>query len=457
MNHINESEILSLLNTNADEAKISAIIEKAMRLQRLSLAETAALITSNAPSTLKKILEASAFVKNAVYGRRIVIFAPLYISSVCENVCAYCAFASGNSSAARKRLSINEIKKETERLLSRGHKRILMVAGESSNQNQDVDYFAEAMEAVYSAKVGEAQIRRVNVNCAPLSAQGYKRLKEAGIGTYQIFQETYHRQTYKKVHLKGPKTDPDKRLAAIDNAINGGIDDIGIGVLFGLYDWKFEVLAMLAHIEHLEKTYGFGPHTISVPRIEPAEGSEYSRAPDYPISDEDFKKLVAILRLSVPYTGIIMSTRETSELRDELFNLGVSQISAESSVVPGGYENNKPFAGQFSVHDKRTLGETISSLVSLEHMPSFCAGCYRKNRTGEAFMSLARTGNIKNQCEINALITFKEYLEDYATPDVKTKGYALIQKHIKALNAQDKEIVEKLLKEVDEGKRDLYV
>jgi 2-iminoacetate synthase len=444
MNHIDENKIKNLLNITPSAAQIDAVIEKARALQRLTLEETAMLIASND----KRIFETAAFVKNEIYGNRVVMFVPLYISNVCQNVCTYCAFAAGNK-GTRKQLTIDEIKAEISRLLKRGHKRILMVAGEMPG---GADYYVQAMEAIYSVKEGKNQIKRVNINAAPLSVEDFKKLKNAGIGTYQIFQETYHEETYRKLHLKGPKTDPDKRLAAIDNAFAAGIDDVGIGPLLGLYDWKFEILAMLQHIEYLEKTYGFGPHTISVPRVEPASGSDYSCNPEHPVSDEDFRKLVAILRLSVPYTGIIMSTRERPALRDELVNLGVSQISAESKVAP-----DTDASGQFSLQDNRTLSEIVTSLINQGYVPSFCAGCYRKNRTGEAFMSLARPGNIKQKCEINALVTLKEYLEDFADHALKEKGYALIKKNFENLSAADKEIVEKLFTEIDNGKRDLYV
>jgi 2-iminoacetate synthase len=294
-----------------------------------------------------------------------------------------------------------------------------------------------------------------------MSLENFKKLKESGIGTYQIFQETYHEATYRKLHIAGAKADPDNRLDAIDNAFKAGIDDVGIGYLVGLYKSNFETLAMLMHIEYLEKTYGVGPHTISVPRIEPAPGSSYAASPEYPITDEEFKKITAILRLSVPYTGIIMSTRETAELRDVLVNLGVSQISAESRATPGGYEessvHNDKLERQFSLNDKRSLNEIVKSLLLQGFIPSFCAACYRKNRTGEHFMDLAKPGEIKYMCDINALVTLKEFLEDFAEPDVKKLGYKLIDERKATLDSASANILEKLLNDIDSGVRDEYV
>jgi 2-iminoacetate synthase len=320
----------------------------------------------------------------------------------------------------------------------------------------------DAVNAIYSARYKGNKIKRVNVNVAPLSIEQFKKLKAAGIGTYQIFQETYHDATYRKLHLSGAKTDPDNRLDAVDRAFEAGIDDVGIGPLLGLYDYRFEILATLMHIEHLENKFGVGPHTISAPRIEPAPGADYSINPEYPPSDEDFKKLVAVLRLSVPYTGIIMSTRETPQMRDELVNLGVSQISAESKVTPGGYDeaketHNKSNERQFSLSDQRSLNEIAGSLISRGLIPSFCAACYRKNRTGEHFMDLAKPGDIKHMCDINALLTLKEYLEDFAPPEIKEKGYKLIDEYKKNLDDSSLKTLEKFFKDIDAGIRDEYV
>lgn len=439
--------------------EVEGILDKARSLKRLALEETAVLLALEEKEYIDEIFQAAAYVKNAVYGRRMVLFAPLYISNLCQNRCLYCAFKADNHYIRRKALSINEIKKETACLLERGHKRILMVSGEAvPDGKESVDYYTEAMEAIYSARLGSHSIKRVNVNCAPLSIGDFKKLKKAGIGTYQLFQETYHDATYRRVHPSGPKSDPDNRIDAVDRAFIAKIDDVGIGVLYGLYDWRFETLALLTHVEHLEKKFNIGPHTISVPRIEPAAGVEFTKQVPYPVSEEDFKKIVAVLRLSVPYTGIILSTRESSELRDELFGLGVSQISAESRTSPGGYSaRQKQADAQFSVSDERSLNEILSSLIEKEFIPSFCAACYRSERTGEAFMSLARPGTIKGKCTTNALITLKEHLDDFASLQVKQDGYKLICKMREGLDNESKKSLTQFFTDIDNGVRDAYV
>jgi 2-iminoacetate synthase len=457
---IDEAKINSLLKIAVTQAEIDQILEKTKQLKRLSLEESAKLLSVTDKKTLDKIYDAASYVKNTVYGKRVVLFIPLYVSNICSNTCLYCGFAANNKLTVRKHLSPKEIKEQTEILLKRGHKRILMVAGEPASKN-NVDYYVDAVKAIYEAEYKGGKIKRVNVNAAPLSIEDFKKLKDAGIGTYQLFQETYHDATYRKLHVSGAKADPDNRLDAIDRAFAAGIDDVGIGPLLGLYDHRFEILASLMHVEYLEKKHGVGPHTISVPRIEPAPGSQYASNPEYPLTDEEFKKLVAVLRLSVPYTGIIMSTRESAEMRDTLVNLGVSQISAESKVTPGGYEesdeHNKHLDRQFSLSDMRSLEEIAQSLLSQGFIPSFCAACYRKNRTGEHFMDLAKPGEIKYMCDINALITLKEYLEDFAKPEVKEKGYALIEEYKKNLDENSLKLLEKFFKNIDNGVRDEYV
>ncbi|MCL2144443.1 MAG: [FeFe] hydrogenase H-cluster radical SAM maturase HydG [Endomicrobia bacterium] len=461
MKHIDEAKINSLLEIEPEPEEIEKILEKTKRLQRLTLEESAKLLSVKDEILLKKIYEAAAYVKNTIYGKRVVLFVPLYISNICANSCLYCGFAANNKLAVRKRLSIQEIKEQTEILLKRGHKRILMVAGEAPSSHRNIDYYVDAVKAIYAAEYKGNKIKRVNVNAAPMSIEDFEKLKTSGIGTYQIFQETYHEKTYRKLHIAGPKSDPDNRLDAIDNAFAAGIDDVGIGPLLGLYKPDFEILAMLMHIEYLENKYGIGPHTISVPRIEPAPGSDYASRPDYQIMAGDLKKIVAVLRLSVPYTGIIMSTRETAELRDELVNLGVSQISAESKVTPGGYEetdeHNKHMDRQFSLNDQRSLNEIAQSLLAQGFLPSFCAACYRKNRTGETFMDLAKPGEIKHMCDMNALITLKEYLEDFAAPEVKEAGYKLIENYKKNLDEKSLKLLERFFKNIDNGIRDEYV
>jgi len=460
MLYIDEKKIGSLLAAakKMPERKIDAIIKKARSLKRLVLDETAALLAVEDPRVIKKIFSAAAYVKNEIYGNRIVLFAPVYISNYCANKCIYCAFQSGNPEAKRKYLNADEIRTQVEWLLKRGHKRILLVAGESGIPGKSaIDYYVEAVGAAYAARVGPHYIKRVNMNCAPLSVDEFRMLKAAHIGTFQLFQETYHEETYRKCHLKGPKSDPDNRIDAIDRAFTAGIDDVGIGVLYGLYDYRFDTLGMMMHIEHLEKKFNIGPHTISVPRIEPAAGSEFSLHPPYRVSDDDFKKLVAILRLSVPYTGMILTTRETSGMRDELVSLGISQISAESKTSPGGYSDDEKWVGQFTTSDRRSLEEMVAMLIKKGHIPSFCAACYRLDRTGEKFMGLARPGLIKGMCSVNALVTLKEYLDDFAAPKLKEEGYRLIDKEVIKLDAKSKEQVKKLFTAVDAGLRDEYV
>jgi 2-iminoacetate synthase len=461
LKHVDETKINALLKIKTTEKEVVDILEKTKQLKRLSLEESAKLLSVEEPALLQKIYAGASYVKNAIYGKRVVLFVPLYISNFCANSCVYCGFASNNKLTVRKKLTFGEIKEQTRVLLKRGHKRILMVAGETVPSKENIDYYVGAVKTIYSADYKGAKVRRVNVNVAPMSVENFKKLKEAGIGTYQIFQETYHETTYRNLHIAGVKVDPDNRLDAIDNAFKAGIDDIGIGALLELYKSNFEILAMLMHIEYLEKTYGLGPHTISVPRIEPAPGADYSSNPEYPITDEEFKKIVSVLRLSVPYTGIIMSTRETAELRDILVNLGVSQISAESKVTPGGYEENSvhndKLERQFSVNDQRSLNEIVKSLLLQGFIPSFCAACYRKNRTGENFMDLAKPGEIKRVCDINALVTLKEFLEDFAIPDVKELGYKLIEEHKATLDNVSINILEKFFNDIDNGIRDEYV
>ena len=460
MKHIDENKIQDLLNNagKAGEDKIVPILNKSRSLKRLAIEETAALLAVNDPRLVKKIFEAAAYVKNAIYGNRVVLFAPLYISNFCANECVYCAFQSGNAGLKRKYLNAAEIREQVEWLLKRGHKRILVVAGESGVPGKSaIEYYAEAVEAAYSARVGQHYIKRVNINCAPLSVEDFKKLKASNIGTFQLFQETYHDDTYRKCHLKGPKSDPDNRLDAIDRAFSAGIDDVGIGPLYGLYDYRFETLAMMMHIEHLEKKFNVGPHTISVPRIEPAVGSEFSLHPPYQVSDDDFKKLVAVIRLSVPYTGMILTTRETAEMRDEVISLGISQISAESKTSPGGYSDSEKWDGQFTTSDKRSLEELVGMLIEKNYIPSFCAACYRRERTGESFMSLAKPGLIKGMCSVNALVTFKEYLADFASPKIKETGYELIERETAKLDEKSRAQISKLFAAVDSGTRDEYV
>ncbi|MFA5144485.1 MAG: [FeFe] hydrogenase H-cluster radical SAM maturase HydG [Candidatus Omnitrophota bacterium] len=457
MIYIDQEKINNLLSDAAkfDSRLLDRILDKARKLNRLTLSEGAALLMVTDPEYIQKIFAAANFVKDAIYGRRVVLFAPLYVSSFCVNGCLYCAFRSDNPVTKRRRLSMDEIRQQTQWLLKRGHKRMLILGGEEAG---DVDYYTQAVGVIYDTHVGAHTIKRVNVNCAPLKVDEYRKLKNSGIGTYQLFQETYHEPTYRLMHPAGPKSDPDDRIDAIDRAYEAGIDDIGMGVLYGLYDYKFETLGLLSHVEHLEGRFGVGPHTISVPRIEPAGGTGF-KVP-HPVSDDEFRKVVAVLRLAVPYTGMILSTREAADLRDELCGFGISQISAESRTSPGGYsssDNNADTNVQFCIGDQRSLEEVIGALIGQGYIPSFCAACYRKERTGEAFMNLAKPGLIKHKCSFNALVTLKEYLDDFASAGVRKAGYDLIIKERASLGAVAQSELSVFFEAIDKGARDSYV
>jgi 2-iminoacetate synthase len=455
---INEEEIKDHLEAAArsEVSRAREVIAKARELKGLEGAEVAALLQCNDPGVLEEIFHTAREVKEAIYGNRLVLFAPLYISNLCQNDCQYCAFRVGNKSIRRRVLTQGEIAEEVRHLVRSGHKRILLVAGEAYPED-GFDYVLNSIETAYEVREGRGEIRRVNVEIAPLTVEQFRRLKDSKIGTYVLFQETYHLPTYKKMHLTGPKADYHWRLNAMGRAFAGGIDDVGIGVLFGLYDFRFEVLALLQHIRNLEKVYGIGPHTISVPRLEPADGSIVASCPPYPVSDEDLKKIVAILRLAVPYTGIIMSTRETAKMRAETFALGVSQISAGSRTNPGGYTEEEQAGAQFQLGDHRSLDEVISDLIGMGYMPSFCTACYRKGRTGHDFMDLAKPGLIKHFCLPNAIMTFQEYLEDYASPETRKTGLALIEKNLEDIPSSSRRMeTESRLVKIEQGKRDLY-
>lgn len=441
-----------------DRAAVEDVLSKALEMNGLDLADIAVLSTISDPELLAKLFDAAKKVKETIYGRRLVLFAPLYISNLCSNECLYCAFRARNKEVNRRVLNQDEIRREIEALVQQGHKRVLLVAGESY-PNEGFSYILKSIETIYNVKVGPGEVRRVNVNIAPLTLDEFKELKAAKIGTYQLFQETYHRQTYSAVHVGGKKKNYDWRVTAMDRAMESGINDVGIGVLFGLCDWRYEILALMQHIRHLEEKFGVGPHTISVPRMEPAAGSDMAVHPPKPVSDIDFRRIVAILRLAVPYTGIIMSTRETPNMRRETFALGVSQISGGSRTNPGGYagEGKEVYdEAQFAVGDHRPLDEVIHDVVQLGYIPSFCTGCYRLGRTGKDFMDLAKPGLIKEHCDPNALSTFAEYLLDYASAKTKQAGLALIDKVIKEMPDELGSRSEKMVTAVKSGKRDIY-
>jgi len=455
---INEQKINEILSSNipVDKTRVREILAQALELHGLSALDVAALMPVGDAELLHEIYATAKKVKEEIYGKRLVLFAPLYISNMCHNECLYCAFRASNKALRRRSLTQEEIAQETQILIAEGHKRLLLVAGEAYVRD-GLRYVLDAIATIYGVKTGTGAIRRINVNLAPLCLEDFSLLKNAAIGTYQLFQETYHRETYKAMHVGGKKADYDWRITAIDRAMMAGIDDVGIGVLFGLADWRFEVLALLQHAEYLMQKFGVGPHTISVPRLEPATGSIIAENPPHAVSDQDFCKMVAILRLAVPYTGIIMSTRETANLRRETLALGVSQISAGSRTNPGGYSSAIDNASQFSLGDHRSLSEVVYDVAAKGYIPSFCTACYRLGRTGDDFMHLAKTGCIKHMCEPNALISFQEYLCDYAPEPTREIGEALIASELEKLPFLARNLVEKYINLIRQGKRDLFV
>lgn len=440
-----------------DPGRVRAVLAKARELKGLDATDVATLCGIATPDLAEELFATARQVKEEIYGRRMVLFAPLYISNVCGNDCTYCAFRSANKALARTALSMDGIRADVRELVRQGHKRLLMVAGEGYAASRGgFDYVLDAIRAVYDVTEAHGHIRRLNVNLAPLTVEELVRLKQAEIGTYQLFQETYHRDTYAAVHLSGKKRDFDWRATALDRAMQAGIDDVGMGVLFGLHDWRFEILSLMQHIAHLEDAFGVGCHTISVPRMEPADGSEVSINPPAPVSDDDFRKIIAILRLAVPYTGIILSTRESADIRRECYALGVSQISAGSRTNPGGYSAGETAAGQFQLGDHRSLDEVIAELATMGFIPSFCTACYRLGRTGQDFMDLAKPGLIKQKCDPNAVTTFLEYLTDYGSQSARCAGEAAIACELGRMDAKTRRNAEKMLAHIRSGKRDVY-
>ena len=409
------------------DGQLDAIIAKSLAKEALSVEETAALCRATAPESVERIFEAARQLKRDVYGNRIVLFAPLYIGNACVNDCLYCGFRRSNRQTVRRTLDEAEIRAQVEALEKQGHKRLILVFGE--HPRYDASYIADCVKAVYETKTGHGEIRRVNINAAPLDRAGYARVKDAGIGTFQVFQETYHRGTFERYHPADTrKGDYVHRLDALNRAMEAGIDDVGIGALFGLYDWRFEVLGLVAHGLHLQKCYGVGPHTISFPRLRPASGIALDAR--WLVSDMEFKRLVAILRLAVPYTGLILTARERPELRREVMAFGVSQIDAGSRIEIGGYteagDAQCMHLEQFELGDVRSLDTVMRELMEDGYVPSFCTACYRLGRTGEHFMEFAIPGFIQEFCTPNALATLMEFLVDYATPETRTAGERLI-------------------------------
>jgi len=452
---VDPSAVVELLSAPPpDPARLVSVLAKAAEGKGLDLAEAACLMRAAGTEMHEAILAEARRVKELIYGRRVVLFAPLYLSSHCRNDCLYCGFRSSNHSQERHRLSLEEIRAETRALVAQGHRRVLVVAGDDGSP---LRYLMDAIRTVYDEKGPTGEIRRINVNVAAMGVDGYRELKSAGIGTYQLFQETYHPRTYAAMHPVGPKSDYAYHLSAMGRAIEGGIEDVGLGVLYGLGEWRFETLSMLQHAFHLESRFGFGPHTVSVPRLEPADGSPLSSQPPSEVSDPDFLRIIAVLRLTLPYAGIILSTRETAHVRRQGLEIGVSQISAGSRTNPGGYATHQG-AEQFSLGDTRTLDEVVADLVGIGHVPSFCTGCYRKGRTGHDFMDLAKPGTIQHFCLPNALTSFQEYLTQAASPTTRALGETAIESELSKIESRNvRERTRHGVEQARAGAMDLYV
>jgi len=456
---IDHQEILDSLETaekdSQNPARVAQILEKAALFKGLSHREAATLMACTDPALEQKIYALAADIKQRFYGNRIVLFAPLYLSNYCVNGCVYCPYHAKNRSIPRRKLSQEEIAQEVRALIRTGHKRLAVEAGEDPVHNP-LEYILESIRTIYSVQEGGNSIRRVNVNIAATDVESYRRLKAAGIGTYILFQETYNKEQYQRLHPTGPKSNYAWHTEAMDRAQEGGCDDVGIGVLFGLAGYKYELVGLLMHAEHLEARFGVGPHTISVPRICPADDISVADFKDA-LPDDIFRKLVAVLRVAVPYTGMIVSTRESQRMREQLLHCGISQISGGSRTSVGGYttvERHNETA-QFDVSDTRPLDEVVRWLLENDHIPSFCTACYREGRTGDRFMSLCKSGKISLCCTPNALMTLKEYLMDYASPETRAAGEALIARSLADIPLErTREITVRHLQEIEAGARD---
>ncbi len=440
-----------------DPVRVQELLDKAATFTGLTHREAAVLLEVDSPEILDRIFKMARQIKEHIYGKRIVMFAPLYLSDYCINRCTYCGY-NAEHDITRRKLSQEELAEEVRVLESMGHKRLALETGEDPI-NCPVDYVLDCIKTIYELKFDNGAIRRVNVNIAGTTVENYTKLKDAGIGTYILFQETYHKPTYHKVHPAGPKRNYEWHTEAHDRAMQSGIDDVGLGVLYGLYDWKYDTVAMLMHAEHLEAAMGVGPHTLSVPRIRQAVGVDATDFP-YIVSDDDFKKIVAVLRLAVPYTGMILSTREPVGYRDEVIALGISQVSAGSCTGVGGYAlsnklgtESKP---QFVTEDHRSPAAVLKDLMEDGYIPSYCTACYREGRTGDRFMRLAKTGQISNVCQGNALLTLQEYLEDYADSELRELGAQVISKELDSIpNEKARHKTEEFLARIRNGERDL--
>ncbi len=451
---INEQEIHKILEEteNPGTRRIIKILRKALKKKGLTLEEVGFLLNTEDPRLIEEMFKVSGRIKREIYGERLVFFAPLYVSNYCINDCEYCGFHCKNLEP-RKKLTLKEIREQVKILEDMGHKRLLLEFGEHPIENP-IDYVADVIRTIYSTKSGRGEIRRVNVNIAATTVENYKKLKAAGIGTYQLFQETYHRKTYENMH-KGPKADYERQLLAHDGAMESGIDDVGLGVLYGLFDYKFDTLALVSHSQYLDRRYNIGPHTISVPRFQPAPTVDMDLP--YKVSEDQLLKVISILRMAVPYTGMIISTRERPEIRAKAFQIGISQTSAASRTAPGGYGNKEEEMQQFSLQDNRGLDEILRSVLEQGLLPSFCTACYRSNRTGENIMKLLKSGEIHNLCRPNAILTFREYIEDYATEEVKELGLEIINRYLKQISdSRIRGETQIRLERIRRGERDLY-
>jgi 2-iminoacetate synthase len=457
---ISHEEILESLKwakaNKSNDQLIRSVLEKARQMKGVSHREGALLLECDIEELNQEIYRLAREIKQKLYGNRIVMFAPLYLSNYCVNGCVYCPYHYQNKHICRKKLTQEDIKKEVIALQDMGHKRLALEAGEDP-VNNPLEYILESIETIYSIRHKNGAIRRVNVNIAAAAVEDYRKLKEAGIGTYILFQETYHKKNYETMHPKGPKHDYAWHTEAMDRAMEGGIDDVGLGVLFGLNLYRYDFVGLLMHAEHLEEAFGVGPHTISVPRIRPADDidpDDFTNA----VSDEIFEKIVAVLRIAVPYTGMIMSTRESQKTREKGLELGVTQISGGSKTSVGGYAEQEPDderSDQFDVEDRRTLDEIVGWLLKLGYIPSFCTACYREGRTGDRFMSLVKSGQIANCCQPNALLTLREYMEDYASPDTRLHGERLIQKEMGHIpHEKVRRLTSHYLQKIEAGERD---
>lgn len=446
--------------TRSSKERVRQVIGKALNKNRLSLEDTAVLVNATDPELVEEIKEGARRLKEKVYGNRIVLFAPLYIGNKCTNDCRYCGFRVSNRDAVRKTLSDEEIISEVEALEDNGQKRLILVYGEHPDYGPE--YIAHTVKTVYGVKKGKGEIRRVNINAAPLEVEGFRKVLDSGIGTYQVFQETYHPEAYKEYHLGGKKRDYNYRLTSLDRAQEAGLDDVGIGALFGLYDWRFETLALVRHTSHLEACYNVGPHTISFPRIQSA--SSIGITDKYMVDDATFTRLIAILRLAVPYTGLILTARENPGVRKEVMRFGVSQIDGGTKLELGSYKNsinedqdlNKE---QFMINDSRSLNQIIDELLEDGYLPSFCTACYRLGRTGEHFMEFSVPGFIKRYCSPNAILTLAEYLMDYAPEHTKRKGWKVVEENLQNLEKDGHKNVAAIRKKIEKiknGERDMY-